>query len=212
MKNRRRHRGRFMLKRYLVNCRNPQGRYGKRIVSAMNFGHAPLNKWVYENVVFTDGGSVLDVGCGGGGNLLRMLEMCPHSRIDGADYSATSVEKSREYTAEYADRCYVTCCDVADMPFEDGTYDTVTAFETVYFWHDPVKCFGQIRRVLKSGGRVVVACEMIDPEKGKFWTKRCEGMTVYSVEELCEIVRKAGFKNVASKVCKNWGLVTAVAP
>lgn len=201
-----------MLKRYLAHCKNPQGRYGKRVISAMNVGHAPLNRWVFGIVEFTDGETVLDVGCGGGGNIVRILEMCPHSRVDGADYSATSVEKSREYTAEYSDRCSVKCCDVADMPFADGTYDTVTAFETVYFWREPVKCFEEIRRVLKPGGRVVVGSEMTDPEKGRFWTKRCEGMTVYSVRQICDIVSQAGFCSVTSQEYKNWGVVIGIAP
>ena len=66
-----------MLKKFLKNCKKPTGKFGKMIVSAMNKGHAPLALWAFEVCPLKDGESVLDVGCGGGGNLVRILERCP---------------------------------------------------------------------------------------------------------------------------------------
>ena len=84
-----------MLKKFLSNCKKPTGKFGKMIVSAMNKGHAPLALWAFEACPLKDGESVLDVGCGGGGNLVRILERCPKSRADGIDYSEESVACSR---------------------------------------------------------------------------------------------------------------------
>src|SRR5699024_1995998 len=67
-------RGRAMLKKFLSNCKKPEGKFGKWVVSAMNKGHAPLALWAFEVCPLKDGESVLDVGCGGGGNLVRILE------------------------------------------------------------------------------------------------------------------------------------------
>ncbi len=69
-----------MLKKFLSNCKKPTRKFGKMIVSAMNKGHAPLALWAFEVCPLKDGESVLDVGCGGGGNLVRILERCPKSR------------------------------------------------------------------------------------------------------------------------------------
>ena len=42
----------------------------------------------------------------------------------------------------------------------------------------------------------MIASEMTDPEKGKFWAKRCEGMTIYTAEELAALMKKAGFSEI----------------
>ena len=55
-----------MIKKFLNNCKKPEGKFGKMIVSAMNKGHAPLALWAFEVCPLKDGESVLDVGCGGG--------------------------------------------------------------------------------------------------------------------------------------------------
>jgi len=36
--------------------------------------------------------------------------------------------------------------------FADNWFDAVTAFETVYFWPDLLRCFREVWRVLKPGG------------------------------------------------------------
>ena len=46
--------------------------------------------------------------------------------------------------------------NVADLPFEDNTFDIVTAFETVYFWPDFVNDLKEVLRVLKDDGSIIV--------------------------------------------------------
>ena len=48
---------------------------------------------------------------------------------------------------------------MAKLPFEDARFDAVTAFETVYFWPDPARCFREIWRVLKPGGTFLICNE-----------------------------------------------------
>ncbi|MFR8283004.1 MAG: class I SAM-dependent methyltransferase [Faecalibacterium sp.] len=38
---------------------------------------------------------VLDCGCGGGANIKTLLKLCPNGKVQGIDYSAVSVEKTR---------------------------------------------------------------------------------------------------------------------
>ena len=183
------------------------------IVSAMNKGHAPLALWAFEVCPLKDGESVLDVGCGGGGNLVRIFERCPKSRADGVDYSEESVACSRKVTKKYADRCSILCEDAMRLPYQDETYDRVVSFESIYFWPDPVRGLKEIYRVLKKGGKVMIASEMTDPEKGKFWAKRCEGMTIYTAEELAALMGKAGFSDIKiHKTRKVWCAVEGIKP
>ena len=202
-----------MLKKFLSNCKKPKGKFGKMIVSAMNKGHAPLALLAFEVCPLKDGESVLDVGCGGGGNLVRILERCPKSRADGIDYSEESVACSRKATKKYADRCSILCGDAMRLPYRDETYDRAVSFESIYFWPDPVQGLKEMRRVLKKGGKVILASEMTDPEKGKFWAKRCEGMTIYTAEELAAFLKKAGFSDIKiHKTRKVWCAVEGIKP
>lgn len=109
------------------------------IVSAMNKGHAPLALWAFEVCPLKDGESVLDVGCGGGGNLVRILERFPQSRADGIDYSEESVACSRKVTRKFADRCSILYGDAMHLPYRDDTFDRAVSFESIYFWPDPVR-------------------------------------------------------------------------
>ena len=183
------------------------------IVSAMNKGHAPLALWTFEVCPLKDGESVLDVGCGGGGNLVRILERCPKSRADGIDYSEESVACSRKATKKYADRCSILCGDAMRLPYQDETYDRAVSFESIYFWPDPVQGLKEMLRVLQKGGKAILVSEMTDPEKGKIWTKRCEGMTIYTAEELAALMGKAGFSDIKiHKTRKVWCAVEGIKP
>ena len=202
-----------MLKKFLSNCKKPKGKFGKMIVSAMNKGHAPLALWAFEVCPLKDGESVLDVGCGGGGNLVRILERCPKSRADGIDYSEESVACSRKATKKYADRCNILCGDAMRLSYRDETYDRAVSFESIYFWPDPVQGLKEMPRVLKKGGKVILASEMTDPEKGKIWTKGYEGMTIYTAEELAALMGKAGFSDIKiHKTRKVWCAVEGIKP
>ena len=97
------------------------------------------------------------------------------------------------------------------LPYRDDTFDRAVSFESIYFWPDPVCGLKEIYRVLKQGGKVMIASEMTDPEKGKFWAKRCEGMTIYTAEQLAALMGKAGFSDVkVHKTRKVWCVVEGV--
>ena len=79
----------------------------------------------------------------------------------GVDYSVVSVEKSRKVNADAiaAGRCCVLEASVDALPFKDATFRMVTAFETVYFWPDIVKCFTEVKRVMEPGGKLLIVNE-----------------------------------------------------
>lgn len=185
-----------MLKTFLENCKNPRGRFGKFIINAMNKGHGPLSRWAFKSFPPVDGEAILDAGCGGGGNLVRILEQCPSSSVTGIDYSPVSVECSVRVTRKFGDRCRVVLGNVMELPFKEETFDRVVSFESVYFWPDPVDGLREICRVLKPKGKVMLASEMTDPGRGKFWTEHCSGMKIYTGEELVSFLEKAGFGNI----------------
>ena len=198
---------------FFENTRKPVGLGGKMMVSMMNFGHRALADWGFRFLRAAGDATVLDCGCGGGANIKRLLEQCPEGRVFGIDYADVSVAASQKNNraAIEAGRCVISKACVTDLPFEDAAFDLVTAFETVYFWPEPVQSFGEGLRVLKPGGSLLVCNECGGSAgKGEKWEKKIDGMTVYGEGELTSLLKEAGFRSIRSyKNQKGWLCVTA---
>ena len=190
-----------LLSKIFSNTRKPEGLFGRMMVNGMNGGgHARLAEWGLAHLTFPDDADVLDLGCGGGANVARMLKRCPKGTVTGIDYSPVSVKKSSDVNAAAiaAGRCRVLEGSAAALPFEDAAFDIVTAFETIYFWPDIEGCFRGVRRTLKEGGRFAVVNED-DGLTGKNakWEKLIDGMHTYTPDELRVLLAHAGFTDVA---------------
>ena len=139
---------------FFENTRKPVGLGGKIMVAMMNIGHSAMAAWGLHFLQPAPDAMVLDCGCGGGANIKTLLKLCPKGKVQGIDYSAVSVEKTRKVNAGAiaAGRCAVQQASVAELPFEAEQFDIVTAFETVYFWPELAQNFREVYRVLKLGG------------------------------------------------------------
>lgn len=178
----------------------PEGDYGRAVLAHMNSAegaHAALSAWGLAHLDVRKDARVLDVGCGGGANLLRLLALAPEGHVTGLDYSETSVATSCETAAAEiaAGRCDVAQGDVAAMPFADGSFDLVTGFETIYFWPDVPRALAEIRRVLAPGGTLFF-CNEDDGTSGEDWTSAIDELRVYTADELAALLAEAGFTGI----------------
>lgn len=185
------------------NTRKPEGFWGRMLVAGMNGGgHAAMANWGLDFGEVSTDGEILDIGCGGGANLQRLMQRNPHAKVTGVDYSAVSVEKSMKVNASTIaeGRCKVLEANVAVLPFKDETFTLITAFETVYFWPDIEKSFAEVRRVLVPGGKFLIVNED-DGLSGnnEKWEKMIEGMHTYTPDELKTHLAAAGFKDISVK-------------
>ncbi len=96
------------------------------------------------------GEKVLDVGCGLGYFLLLLAEK--NIECHGIDISKDSVEYVRHHITPHAKTgsCF-------SIPYPDSTFDRVLFCEVIEHIEDDTKALKEIRRVLKSGGRLVVS-------------------------------------------------------
>ena len=69
------------LNKVLQNTSCPQGFWGRMILRGMNCFHASLANRGMMQVEWQPEWNVLDIGCGGGANLKRLLELCPKGKI-----------------------------------------------------------------------------------------------------------------------------------
>lgn len=183
------------LKTMFTNCACPKGFLGRCMLRFMNFGHAPLTNWGLDHVDFSDGMVMLDIGCGGGATLKRLLKRSPEGMVYGIDISEESVVKAKNVNKQLLNKqVFVRQGSADSLPWKDQKFDVVTAVETVYFWPDLPQCFQEVKRVLKPGGQFAIMLEVIEGDS--IWTNVVEGMTVYSPEMLKDMLEQAGFGNV----------------
>ena len=202
-----------MLDRTTLNAANPQpDEYGFAVLERMNSSHYCLTRWGLSFVAPESAGAILDIGCGGG-MTLRNFALETEAELCGADVSEASLKKTAELNAEYikSGRLHLVKAGAEALPFEKGSFGLVTAFETVYYWRDPVKCFAGVRDILREGGEFLICNEDRDrsrPVVAEY--ADALGMTLYTAEELESMLREAGFGDVRACTHENGLWVCAV--
>ena len=200
------------LNKVLQNTSCPQGFWGRMILRGMNCFHASLANRGMKQVEWQPNWNVLDIGCGGGANLKRLLNLCPKGNIYGIDLSEESVSFAQKYNEKDLNkRCFIQQGNVCSLPYENGFFNAITAFETVYFWPELAQNFREVYRVLKPGG-IFFICNEANGETAKDdkWTQIINGMTIYTDADLKVYLEQAGFGRVQShKNKKGWLCVTA---
>ena len=187
-----------ILKKFFTNCACPKGKMGRIMLSMMNFSHAPLTNWGLNFINFKDGWTMLDIGCGGGATIKRLLKHSKGSKVYGIDISRESVAKSKKNCADMLDKqVFISQGSVEMLPYDNEKFDLVTAVETIYFWPNLSNCFKEVYRVLKPGGQFAIIVEAAN--KDSVWTNVVEGMTTYSTEQILTMLHDAGFSQTESK-------------
>jgi SAM-dependent methyltransferase len=115
-----------------------------------SYGTNPQNwfSWLAERLPLS--GDVLEVGAGTG----KLWELVVHR-----PRSLTLTDFSPAMCAQlgHISDADVLQCDACDLPFRDGSFDAVIANHMLYHLDDPDAALSQFARVLRPGGRVVVA-------------------------------------------------------
>jgi len=91
---------------------------------------------------------ILDVGCGTGANLLMLSQF---GDAEGVDVSEDALAFCRERGLEN-----VKLGAAEELPYDDGTFDLVTALDVVEHLDDDLAGLREMRRVLRPGGRVLL--------------------------------------------------------
>ena len=128
---------------------------------------------------------ILDVGCGTGANLLMLSQ---YGDAEGVDVSEDALAFCRERGLEK-----VRLGAAEDLPYEDGTFDLVTAFDVVEHIDDDLAGLREMRRVLRPGGRVL----LFVPTFMFLWGLQDDVSNHrrrYRLPELQRVLEKAGFE------------------
>ena len=114
--------------------------------------------WILDQVDWPPGGRVLDVGCGPGSHLERLAERRPDVTMVGADVSTGMLAVARAAVPA----CRPVALDAARLPFDDDAFDVVMANHMLYHVADLGRTLGELRRVIRTGGRLVAVTNSVD--------------------------------------------------
>ncbi len=182
---------------FFDNMRKPQGKLGNIQLKSMNKEHTPVSLWGLKHLDIQPDDIILDVGCGGGINIKRMAEKA--KKVYGVDYSIESVKLSKEVNENLISegKVEIQKGNVKNLPFDDNSFDIVTAFETVYFWPDIEKCFGEVKRVLKPGGIFLIGMETNGSDNWmmKFWNHFID-MEMHDDEEITSFLENNDYSQI----------------
>ena len=103
------------------------------------------------------GGAVLDVGTGPGRLLHEVAALRPDLELVGADLSPDMVDLARRASAAVPGRGITfIAADVGGLPWAAGSFDVVVSTLSAHHWPDPVAAAGELTRLLRPGGRLIV--------------------------------------------------------
>jgi ubiquinone/menaquinone biosynthesis C-methylase UbiE len=132
------------------------GRLGGIVLARAN------RKFAEEVVAFLNIGAsekVLEVGFGPGVGIELLTRAATQGKIAGIDPSKEMVGQAaaRNRAAVKAGAVDLRHGTVESMPFEDDSFDTALASNSMQVWPDGSAGLREIRRVLRAGGRVALA-------------------------------------------------------
>ena len=126
----------------------------------------PLFDRVLDELGIGPGTRLLDAGCGSG--LAMQLAVKRGGEVSGIDAAAGMLTIARQRVP----RAKLHEGDLEQLPFGDGRFDAITAFNSIQYAAEPRQALGELRRVSVPGARVALAT----------WaeSERCETRVVLS--------------------------------
>ncbi len=119
---------------------------------------APLGHAAMDALAPKPGEKILDIGCGSGETSLELAAMvAPGGAVVGADISHTLLQVAQRRAADITGVEFLEA-DVQTHAFAPASFDGVFSRFGVMFFEDPLAAFLNVRRALKTGGRLSFVC------------------------------------------------------
>ncbi len=173
---------------------NPSGVFGWAVGKLMKRANRLPTQLAIDALAVEGGDHVLDMGCGAGQAIAAIVPSVGSGAVHGIDQSDLMVsEATRLNRKAIADgKATVRMGAFERIPFPDGMFDKILATNVMYFWHDPTRVLGEIRRVLIPGGRLAIY--LTDAATMRHWKIAEAGHhKLFDAAEVANALREGGF-------------------
>lgn len=174
------------------------------------------NRFLANAVKIKSTDYILDAGCGVGGSAIWIAKNYG-SRVVGITISRSQIERARinaeKFGVEKLTQFYEM--DYHSTNFPDATFDVVWAIESLCHSPDKLRLFKECYRILKPGGRLVVADgfqknKATNSQDQKIFNDFIYGLAVYQTtfwDEFRDGLVAAGFRNI-----QRWDKTEVIIP
>ncbi|MFD5565014.1 methyltransferase domain-containing protein [Kitasatospora griseola] len=101
---------------------------------------------------------MVDLGCGAGPTLLALSRLAPAATLIGVDRSAEFLGQARQNLEAHPGPVMTLAADLrAPLPCGDASADTILSYNTVECVPHPEQLLVEVARVLRPGGRAIMA-------------------------------------------------------
>jgi tocopherol O-methyltransferase len=146
---------------------------------------------------------VLDIGCGVGGSAIFLASRIG-CKVIGIDLGEELIHQAKQYAQEVDVEVEFMVMDYEDMSLTSESFDVLWILESFCHARDKARFMGEAFRLLRKGGRIVLADGFImspgDGVEGKRQLKKMEeglGDSEYiAVDELMRMMEKVGFRRL----------------
>jgi SAM-dependent methyltransferase len=137
----------------------PTGSLGWLVGHAMALKNRERSEWIFALLDLKPHERVLEIGFGPGTDIARAGSVAAF--VAGLDHSDVMVRQAsgRNQDLIRAGRADLRLGVAAKLPFSDAEFDCVFAINNAQFWKDLPATLSEIQRVLKPGGRVLLAVQ-----------------------------------------------------
>jgi SAM-dependent methyltransferase len=180
-------------------------------------GHRASFDLLLDRLGSLAGAQVLDVGCGGGALISRLLKAGAY-RVYGLDHSPQMLRAAHRHNviAHESGRLTLVERDAHDLPWQTGAFTLITAANLLPFLECPDLAPAECFRVLLPVGRLAIATRPgpLPPASPRNWWVALWGhsLRVYTDTELAAMLTDAGFTSVAVETTRRIQLALGSRP
>jgi SAM-dependent methyltransferase len=148
------------------------------------------------------GGYLLDVGCGSGVLLSKMKQL--GWNVQGLDMDEKAAETARKHSIN------VKIGTLDKSGFQDCIFDIVVLSHVIEHTFDPIALLNECKRVLRPGGKIIIATPNSSSLCHKLFGKNWRGLEVprhlmiFSQLNLETCTNRAGFKTLEISTVERW--------
>ena len=174
----------------------PEGEIGCAVGEYMSRHNAAVSAAAWRRLDLQAGDRVLEAGFGNGQLIPALLALKPGLAYTGIEISETMLAEAAAFVRALAEagRIELQLASVEAMPFAAGAFDRAVSVNTIYFLPEPERALGELHRVLRPEGVLVLAG--ITPEAAAGLPIVQHGFRIYDRDRLTEMHRRAGFRSI----------------